>query len=191
MSKKGKLIVFSAPSGAGKSTIVNHLLAQEDLPLAFSISATSRKPRKGEIDGNHYYFISTDEFKTKIKNGDFLEWEEVYDGLFYGTLKSEVERIQAAGKYVIFDIDVVGGLNIKKQFPEQTLAVFVSPPSIAELENRLRKRNTESEEKINMRIAKAEKEMAFASQFDYIVENHHLDTALAEAYSVVKNFIEK
>jgi guanylate kinase len=191
MSKKGKLIVFSAPSGAGKSTIVNHLLAQEDLPLAFSISATSRKPRKGEIDGNHYYFISTDEFKTKIKNGDFLEWEEVYDGLFYCTLKSEVERIQAAGKYVIFDIDVVGGLNIKNQFPEQTLAVFVSPPSIAELENRLRKRNTESEEKINMRIAKAEKEMAFASQFDYIVENHHLDTALAEAYSVVKNFIEK
>lgn len=191
MSKKGKLIVFSAPSGAGKSTIVNHLLAQEDLPLAFSISATSRKPRKGEIDGNHYYFISTDEFKTKIKNGDFLEWEEVYDGLFYGTLKSEVDRIQAAGKYVIFDIDVVGGLNIKNQFPEQTLAVFVSPPSIAELENRLRKRNTESEEKINMRIAKAEKEMAFASQFDYIVENHHLDTALAEAYSVVKNFIEK
>jgi guanylate kinase len=191
MSKKGKLIVFSAPSGAGKSTIVNHLLAQEDLPLAFSISATSRKPRKGEIDGNHYYFISTDEFKTKIKNGDFLEWEEVYDGLFYGTLKSEVERIQQTGSHVIFDIDVVGGLNIKKQFPEQTLAVFVSPPSIAELENRLRKRNTESEEKINMRIAKAEKEMAFASQFDYIVENHHLDTALAEAYSVVKNFIEK
>lgn len=191
MSKKGKLIVFSAPSGAGKSTIVNHLLAQEDLPLAFSISATSRKPRKGEIDGNHYYFISTDEFKTKIKNGDFLEWEQVYEGLYYGTLKSEVDRIQAAGKYVIFDIDVVGGLNIKKQFPEQTLAVFVSPPSIAELENRLRKRNTESEEKINMRIAKAEKEMAFASQFDYIVENHHLDTALAEAYSVVKNFIEK
>ncbi len=191
MSKKGKLIVFSAPSGAGKSTIVNHLLAQEDLPLAFSISATSRKPRKGEIDGNHYYFISTDEFKTKIKNGDFLEWEQVYEGLYYGTLKSEVDRIQAAGKYVIFDIDVVGGLNIKNQFPEQTLAVFVSPPSIAELENRLRKRNTESEEKINMRIAKAEKEMAFASQFDYIVENHHLDTALAEAYSVVKNFIEK
>jgi guanylate kinase len=191
MSKKGKLIVFSAPSGAGKSTIVNHLLAQEDLPLAFSISATSRKPRKGEIDGNHYYFISTDEFKTKIKNGDFLEWEEVYDGLFYGTLKSEVERIQQTGSHVIFDIDVVGGLNIKKQFPDATLAVFVSPPSIAELENRLRKRNTESEEKINMRIAKAEKEMAFASQFDYIVENHHLDTALAEAYSVVKNFIEK
>lgn len=191
MSKKGKLIVFSAPSGAGKSTIVNHLLTQEDLPLAFSISATSRKPRKGEIDGNHYYFISTDEFKTKIKNGDFLEWEQVYEGLYYGTLKSEVDRIQAAGKYVIFDIDVVGGLNIKNQFPEQTLAVFVSPPSIAELENRLRKRNTESEEKINMRIAKAEKEMAFASQFDYIVENHHLDTALAEAYSVVKNFIEK
>lgn len=191
MSKKGKLIVFSAPSGAGKSTIVNHLLAQEDLPLAFSISATSRKPRKGEIDGNHYYFISTDEFKTKIKNGDFLEWEQVYEGLYYGTLKSEVDRIQAAGKYVIFDIDVVGGLNIKNQFPDQTLAVFVSPPSIAELENRLRKRNTESEEKINMRIAKAEKEMAFASQFDYIVENHHLDTALAEAYSVVKNFIEK
>lgn len=191
MSKKGKLIVFSAPSGAGKSTIVNHLLAQEDLPLAFSISATSRKPRKGEIDGNHYYFISTDEFKTKIKNGDFLEWEQVYEGLYYGTLKSEVERIQQTGSHVIFDIDVVGGLNIKKQFPEQTLAVFVSPPSIAELENRLRKRNTESEEKINMRIAKAEKEMAFASQFDYIVENHHLDTALAEAYSVVKNFIEK
>src|SRR5690606_2214234 len=141
MPKKGKLIVFSAPSGAGKSTIVNHLLSIENLHLAFSISATSRKPREGEQEGVHYYFISVKEFRKRIKNSDFLEWEEVYEGLFYGTLKSEVEKLQQAGKNVIFDIDVVGGLNIKKQFSEETLAVFVSPPSIEELEKRLRKRN--------------------------------------------------
>ena len=148
----GKLIVFSAPSGSGKTTIVKHLLKQEALNLAFSISATSREKRGDEIDGKDYYFLSTENFKKHIKRSDFLEWEEVYRDNFYGTLKKEVERIWAMGKHVIFDIDVSGGLRIKKKFPEKTLAVFVKPPSIDELKIRLKKRQTESEDKINMRI---------------------------------------
>src|SRR5699024_509497 len=148
MMKQGKLIVFSAPSGSGKTTIVRHLLAQKDLNLDFSISATSREPRHSETDGKDYYFISTRAFKDHIKNDDFLEWEEVYRDNFYGTLKKEVERIWAEGKHVIFDIDVAGGLNIKRIYPERTLAVFVQPPSINELKIRLKKRNTESEERI-------------------------------------------
>ena len=152
---KGKLFVFSAPSGSGKTTIVRHLLKQEQFNLEFSISATSRKPRNQEKDYVDYYFISLKDFKTKIKNDEFLEWEEVYRDNFYGTLKAEVERIWALKKHVIFDIDVVGGLRIKKKFPEQTLAVFVKPPSVDELKIRLKKRSTESEDKINMRIAKA------------------------------------
>ena len=146
--KQGKLIVFSAPSGSGKTTIVRHLLAQEDFNLEFSISATSRAPRGDEQDGIDYYFISLQEFRDHIEQEDFLEWEEVYADNFYGTLKSEVERIWAKGKHVIFDIDVVGGLRIKKQFPDRTLAVFVQPPSMQELEARLRNRKTETEEKI-------------------------------------------
>ena len=151
MDRGGKLIVFSAPSGSGKTTIVRHLLKQEVLNLAFSISATSREPRDHEKDGADYYFMSLKEFKQHIKNGDFLEWEEVYRDSFYGTLKSEVERLWAEGKNVIFDIDVVGGLRIKKKFPKETLAVFVKPPSVDELKIRLKKRKTESDEKINMR----------------------------------------
>ena len=152
---EGKLIVFSAPSGSGKTTIVRHLLAQEELNLEFSISATSREPREGEVDGVDYYFISLEQFKKHMKDDDFLEWEEVYRDNFYGTLKSEVERIWAMGKNVIFDIDVVGGLRIKRKFPEHTLAVFVRPPSVEELKIRLKKRKTESDEKIIMRMAKA------------------------------------
>ncbi|MBZ9652615.1 guanylate kinase [Psychroflexus montanilacus] len=189
-SKQGKLIVFSAPSGSGKTTIVRHLLKQEDLNLEFSISATSRAPRENEVDGKDYYFMDLKEFKSHIKNEDFLEWEEVYRDNFYGTLNAEVERIWAMGKHVVFDIDVVGGLDIKRIYPEQTLAVFVEPPSIEELKIRLKKRKTESEDRIAMRVAKASIEMATAPQFDHIIVNEDLDTALDEAYHLVKNFIQ-
>ena len=187
--KGGKLIIFSAPSGSGKTTIVQYLLKQEELNLAFSISATSRARRGEEIDGKNYYFISTSEFKNHIKADDFLEWEEVYRDNFYGTLKSEVERLWAEGKNVIFDIDVVGGLRIKKKFPKETLAVFVKPPSVDELKIRLKKRSTESEEKINMRIAKASVELATAPQFDMVIKNYDLDTALKEAHQLVADFV--
>ena len=191
MSKdfKGKLFVFSAPSGSGKTTIVRHLLKQERFGLEFSISATSREPRGFEKDGEDYYFISTKDFKNKIKGDEFLEWEEVYRDNFYGTLKSEVERIWAQGKHVIFDIDVVGGLRIKKKFPEETLAVFVKPPSVDELKIRLKKRSTESEDKINMRIAKASVELATAPQFDQIIKNYDLQVALQEAEDLVDDFL--
>ncbi|WP_372944427.1 guanylate kinase [Muriicola sp.] len=189
MSSGGKLIIFSAPSGSGKTTIVRHLLAQPELNLAFSISATSRARRGKEVNGEHYYFISLSEFKKHIKNGDFLEWEEVYRDNFYGTLRSEVERLWAEGKNVIFDIDVAGGLRIKKKFPEQTLAVFVKPPSVDELKIRLKKRSTESDEKINMRIAKASVELATAPQFDRVIKNYDLDTALKEAHKMVADYL--
>ncbi|MEM6515535.1 MAG: guanylate kinase [Bacteroidota bacterium] len=187
---QGKLIVFSAPSGSGKTTIVRHLLQQEELDLEFSISATSRAIRGEEVDGKDYYFLDVEEFKKRIKNEAFLEWEEVYRDNFYGTLKSEVERIWAKGKHVIFDIDVSGGLRIKRKFPEQTLAIFVKPPSIDELKIRLKKRSTESEDKINMRIAKASAELATAPLFDRIVLNENLDEALKESYDLVSNFIK-
>ena len=189
--KQGKLIVFSAPSGSGKTTIVRHLLAQEDLNLEFSISATSRPPRGQEQHGVDYYFISLEDFKNHIQAEDFLEWEEVYADNFYGTLKSEVERIWSKGKHVIFDIDVVGGLRIKKQFPERTLAVFVQPPSVEELETRLRNRKTETEDKINMRISKASKEMATAPEFDHILVNDQLEDALKEADQLIGDFLKE
>ena len=187
---QGKLIVFSAPSGSGKTTIVRHLLEQEELNLEFSISATSREKRGQEVHGKDYYFLSAKDFKSKIKSGEFLEWEEVYRDNFYGTLKTEVERIWALGKHVIFDIDVSGGLRIKRKFPEQTLAVFVKPPSIDELKIRLKKRKTESADKINMRVAKASAELATAPLFDVIVVNENLDKALKEAHTLVNNFIK-
>jgi guanylate kinase len=188
--KGGKLIIFAAPSGSGKTTIVEHLLKQEELNLAFSVSATSRPRRGSEKHGANYYFISIKEFKRHIKNDDFLEWEEVYRDNFYGTLKSEVERLWAEGKNVIFDIDVAGGLRIKKKYPKRTLAVFVKPPSIDELKIRLKKRSTESADKINMRIAKASVELATAPQFDKIIKNYDLDIALNEAHELVKDFLE-
>ncbi len=187
---KGKLIVFSAPSGSGKTTIVRHLLKQEPFNLAFSVSATSRDPRGFEKDGEDYYFISLREFKDNIKADAFLEWEEVYRDNFYGTLKSEIERIWKLKKHVIFDIDVVGGLRIKNKYPKETLAVFVKPPSVDELKIRLKKRSTESEDKINMRIAKASVELATAPQFDKIIKNYELETALKEADHLVRNFLE-
>ena len=185
----GKLIIFSAPSGSGKTTIVRHLLEQPELNLAFSVSCTSRPRRGKEEHGLNYYFISISEFKNHIKQGDFLEWEEVYRDNFYGTLNSEVERLWAEGKNVIFDIDVAGGLRIKKKYPERTLAVFVKPPSVDELKIRLKKRSTESDAKINMRIAKASVELATAPQFDKIIKNYDLDQALKEAHQLVAEFV--
>ena len=189
--KGGKLIVFSAPSGSGKTTIVRYLLAKEHLNLEFSISCTSREARLEEKDGEDYYFLSLTQFKKHMKDDDFLEWEEVYRDNFYGTLNSEVERIWAMGKNVIFDIDVVGGLRIKRKFPQRTLAVFVKPPSVEELKIRLKNRKTESDEKINMRIAKASVEMATAPRFDFIIENDVLHDALAEAEALVAEHIKK
>jgi guanylate kinase len=189
--KQGKLIVFSAPSGSGKTTIVRHLLKQDHLNLAFSISATSREKRGTEEHAKDYYFLSAKDFKQHIKDDDFLEWEEVYRDNFYGTLKTEVERIWALGKNVIFDIDVSGGLRIKRKFPEQTIAIFVKPPSIDELKIRLKKRKTESDDKINMRISKASAELATAPLFDVIIENDNLEKALTEAEHLVSDFINK
>ncbi|WP_299337726.1 guanylate kinase [uncultured Psychroserpens sp.] len=188
-TKKGKLIVFSAPSGSGKTTIVKHLLKQEELNLEFSISATSREKRGQEVHGKDYYFLDLKEFKNKIKNDEFLEWEEVYRDNFYGTLKTEIERIWAKGKHVIFDIDVSGGLRIKKKFPEETIAIFVKPPDLNELIIRLKERGEESPEKISMRVAKAPAELATAPLFDEIVLNKDLDKALDDAYNLVSNFI--
>ncbi len=189
MMNTGKLLVLSAPSGSGKTTLVRYLLHQEELNLDFSISAASRDPRGAEKHGKDYYFLSLKEFKNKIKGDEFLEWEEVYRDNFYGTLKSEVQRIWDLGKHVIFDIDVVGGLDIKRIYPERTLAIFVKPPSIEELKIRLKKRKTESEDKINMRVAKASTELATAPQFDAIVTNDDLEKAKEEIYQLVKKFI--
>jgi len=188
---QGKLIVFSAPSGSGKTTIVRHLLKQQELHLEFSISATSREKRGDEIDGKDYYYLSLKEFKNNIKSDAFLEWEEVYRDNFYGTLNSEVERIWGMGKHVIFDIDVSGGLRIKRKFPEQTLAIFVKPPSIDELKIRLKKRKTESIDKINMRVVKASAELATAPLFDCVIVNSDLDDALNEAYIKVDSFLNE
>lgn len=189
--KQGKLIVFSAPSGSGKTTIVRHLLKQEELNLEFSISATSREARSNEVHGKDYYYLSLKEFKNKIKSDEFLEWEEVYRDNFYGTLKEEVERIWAKGKHVIFDIDVSGGLRIKRKFPNQTLAVFVKPPDLNELVRRLKDRGEESEEKISMRVSKAPAELATAPLFDVIVVNSDLDEALKNAYNLVSDFVKE
>lgn len=187
---KGKLIIFSAPSGAGKTTIVKHLLKQ-NLGLEFSISATSRAPRSTETHGKDYYFLSPDEFQKKIANDEFLEWEEVYAGTCYGTLKSEVDRILKQGKHVIFDVDVVGGTNIKKFYGDQALAVFVKPPSIEELRNRLVGRSTDSAEVIEKRIQKAEYELTFAPNFDVILISQELPVTLANAESLVSNFLNQ
>ena len=185
----GKAIIFSAPSGAGKTTIVHHLL-QQDLNLEFSISATSRSARKVERDGKDYHYMSILEFQEHIEKEAFVEWEEVYEGNFYGTLKSEIERIWAAGKHVIFDVDVVGGLNLKAHFGDSAFAVFVQPPSILALENRLRLRETESHESIVRRICKAEKELDFAHQFDYILINDDLDKAKKDGVAAISKFLE-
>ena len=185
----GKLIIFSAPSGAGKTTIVHAML--ERIPeIEFSISACSRPRRQNETEGKDYYFLGIDGFEKKIKEEAFLEWEEVYKDHYYGTLKSEVDRIWARGKHVIFDVDVYGGLNIKQQFPVQALAIFVMPPSVLVLEERLRKRSTDSEENIQKRMEKARHEINKAGEFDKIIINDDLDTAITEALKAVKQFLK-
>ena len=186
----GKLIIFSAPSGSGKSTIINYLL-QQSLRLRFSISATSRAPRGTEKNGVEYYFLTPAEFKARIAKGDFLEYEEVYTDKFYGTLKSEVERILNEGDNVIFDVDVVGGCNIKHYYGERALSVFIQPPSIEELRKRLVGRGTDTPEVIESRIAKAEYELSFADKFDTVVINDDLETAKAKALQVVQDFLAK
>ena len=188
MTQEGKLIIFSAPSGAGKTTIVHHLLSI--IPqLEFSISATTRQARGDEEDGKDYYFISLAEFTHRIAKKQFVEFEEVYTGTFYGTLRAEIERIWAKGKTVIFDIDVEGGLHLKRKYDGQALAIFVQPPSLEVLIERLTSRGTDSEEKLRERFAKAEKELKYAPLFDIILKNYDLETACKEAEVLVKDFI--
>jgi guanylate kinase len=185
----GKLLIFSAPSGAGKSTIVQHLMKQ-DLGLEFSISATSREAREGERNGREYHFISPDEFRKKIDEHAFIEWEEVYPEQYYGTLYSELERIWKQGHHAIFDIDVVGGMNLKKKYGDMACAIFIQPPSREILEQRLRDRGTDDEVSLQHRLDKAIYELEHASRFDHIVVNDSLETALAEAEKIVKDFLE-
>ncbi|HEY8783816.1 MAG TPA: guanylate kinase [Mucilaginibacter sp.] len=185
----GRLIIFSAPSGAGKTTIVQHLLSK--IPqLEFSISATTRKPRGDERNGKDYYFISKEEFLHRIATKQFVEFEEVYTGTFYGTLRTEIERIWQKGKVVIFDIDVQGGLHLKRKYDGQALAIFVQPPSLEVLIKRLTGRGTDTIEKLKERIIKAEKELNYAPQFDIILKNHDLQTACKEAEELVLNFLD-
>ena len=186
--KEGKLIIFSAPSGAGKTTIVHHLLGRVP-DLEFSISATTRKARGDEQDGKDYYFISKEEFLHRIAKKQFVEFEEVYSGTFYGTLRTEIERIWQKGKAVIFDIDVEGGLHLKRKYDDQALAIFVQPPSLEVLKERLTGRGTDSPEKLLERFDKAEKELNYAPQFDIILKNHDLETACQEAEDLVRNFL--
>lgn len=187
-SKKGKCVIFSAPSGAGKTTIVHHLI-NERVGVEFSVSACSRDPRPNERDGVDYHFLGTEGFKQKIEEDAFIEWEEVYANNFYGTLKSEVERIWANGKAVIFDVDVVGGLNLKRIFGDDALAIFVQAPSFEILEQRLRGRSTETEEKIQTRLAKAAKESSFAPEFDVVLINDSLPEACKKAKLKVQQFL--
>jgi len=187
--KKGKLIVIAAPSGSGKTTVVKNLISDESLNLGFSVSATSREKRENEINGKDYYFLSKDEFEEKINLNEFIEWEEVYDNTFYGTLKSEINDLNSLGKNLIFDIDAIGGLSIKKEFPESTLTVFICPPSLEELENRLRKRGADSEEKIKIRLSKASKEMSMSVLYDYAIENHNFEETVAKLKILINNFL--
>jgi guanylate kinase len=186
--QNGKLIVVAAPSGAGKTTVVKYLLQQ--LPqLAFSVSAATREKRANEIDGKDYYFISPDDFKTKISNDEFVEWEMVYEDKYYGTLNSELQRIWNENKHVIFDVDVVGGLNIKQKYPAKTLAIFIKPPDILTLVQRLQNRNTEDEKSLQERINKAEHEISYAPMFDSIILNDNLSTTLTEVEMLVRDFL--
>jgi guanylate kinase len=185
----GKAIIFCAPSGAGKTTIVHHLLSELD-DLMFSVSACSREKRVGENDGVDYFFLSVNEFKTRVQNKNFIEWEEVYKNNFYGTLESEIQRIWKIGKHVIFDVDVEGGTNLKRHFGDKALAIFVKPPSISHLKERLKSRKTETQESIARRIDKAELELRYAKKFDYILLNDDLNKAFVEAEKVVTEFLK-
>lgn len=188
----GKLIIFSAPSGSGKSTLVNYLMEQHpELQLAFSISCTSRAPRGKEQNGVEYFFLSPEEFKKKIANDEFLEYEEVYEDRFYGTLKSQVELQSQAGQNVVFDVDVKGGVNIKKHYGSRALSVFIQPPSVEELRNRLVGRATDAPEVIEQRLNRAEYELSFADKFDRIVINDDLEKAKVDVYNVIKQFLDE
>ena len=185
---RGKLVIISAPSGAGKSTIIRHLL-DKGINLEFSISATTRAPRGRETDGNEYYFLSVNDFRERVKKGDFIEWEEVYKDQLYGTLKSEIDRIWSHGNHVLFDVDVKGGINLKDIFKHDAISIFIMPPSTNELEKRLQHRGTDNPEKIKMRVAKATEEMKLADQFDNIVVNDRLEEAESDVYRIVFSFI--
>jgi guanylate kinase len=185
---KGKLVIISAPSGAGKTTIVKHLL-NSDLNLVFSVSATTRSPRSGERDGEDYYFISLAEFRKRVSNDEFVEWEEVYKDHLYGTLKSEIERIWSTGSHVIFDVDAKGGISLKNKFGNEAVALFIMPPSVQELELRLKNRGKDSPEKIKMRVEKAETEMKLSNQFDFVIVNKELDRAVKESTAIVSSFL--
>jgi guanylate kinase len=186
---EGKLVIISAPSGAGKTTIVKHLL-DSGLNLSFSVSATTRPLRGNETDGIDYFLLTVEEFKKKIENDEFVEWEEVYKDIFYGTLKSELERIWANGQFVLFDVDVKGGIFLKDKFGTNAIAIFIMPPSIGELENRLIKRGTDSPEIVRIRVEKAKNELNLANQFDTVIVNHQLDKAKSEAVKIVSSFLE-
>ena len=186
---EGKLVIISGPSGTGKTTIVKHLL-DSGLNLSFSVSATTRQPRGDEKHGADYYYLEVPEFRKKIENGEFAEWEEVYKDILYGTLKKEMERIWSSGCHVLFDVDVKGGLNLKKAYGHRAIALFIMPPSVEELKKRLAGRGTEDPEKIKMRIAKVEEEMQLSNQFDTIIVNKILDVAKEEALEMVRSFLE-
>ncbi len=190
MAMKGKMVIISAPSGAGKSTMIRHL-QEKGVKLEFSVSATTRKPRLNEKNGVEYYFLTVAEFKKRIVKGDFVEWEEVYKNQFYGTLKSEIERIWANGNHVLFDVDVKGGINLKKIFGHNAISIFIMPPSVNELEKRLLLRGTDDPSWIRTRVAKAAQEMKLADEFDNIVINDNLEMAEREVYDLVKGFIDK
>lgn len=187
---KRKVLIISAPSGAGKSTLVSHLL-KAGLPLMFSVSATSRKPRGNEVDGREYYFITAAEFRRKVRQGEFVEWQEVYKDHYYGTLHRELDRINGEGKIPLFDVDVMGGINLKNIFGKDALSVFVMPPSVEELRKRLIRRGTDSPEKIEMRVEKAASEILLADRFDLVIINDDLETACDEIMRIVTEFIEQ
>ena len=189
--KKGKVIIFSAPSGSGKSTIIGRLMQHEDLHMAFSVSCTSRPPRGPERHGVEYFFLTPEEFRRRIDNDEFLEYEEVYADRYYGTLKEQVERQLENGENVVLDVDVKGGCNIKSHYGDRALSVFIQPPSVGELRKRLVGRGTDAPEVIEDRIARAEYELTFASRFDRVVVNNDLEKAVGEALDVVREFIEK
>lgn len=186
----GKLVLFSGPSGAGKSSIVQHLKKIENFNLEFSISATSRAKRENEVEGKDYYFLDIDSFKSRMEDNDFLEWEEVYPHQYYGTLRSEIDRLTRIGKNIIFDVDVVGAVNIKRQFKDKAISIFIMPPSIDALAERLEKRNTETEESQRKRLKKAKLEMTYARRFDHQIVNEVLETAIQEAENIVQEFLK-
>ncbi|MBN2613534.1 MAG: guanylate kinase [Bacteroidales bacterium] len=187
----GKSVIFSAPSGSGKTTIVNHLVKIDELKLEFSVSACTRKMREGEVHGRDYYFMSAEEFRMRIDDNEFVEWEEVYKNHYYGTLKSELDRIWLKSKNVVFDVDVIGGMNLKRHFGSNSLSVFVMPPSLEELEKRLISRGLDTPDKIKGRMSKANYEMKYAGKFDKILVNNDLDRALKEAEALVREFLNK